>query len=582
MSITEPIPNDPFNSAEKYSIWSSAGPLELGSGLFVTGDGVLLVSSSLGGTVNSVAAGTGLSGGTITIDGTISLNPATSADLGGIKVGSNLTISPDGTLNALAPGIGTITGVGAGSGLSGGGNSGAVTLSLNPATAGAIGGVRIGSGIAVDGAGTISLVSASTSASGGVQLATGAEVISGTDANKAVTPATLAAKVASTTAPGIVQLTDSVVTDSSTIAATATAVKAANTAAELAQISADNALPRSGGTMTGTIVFSPGQAFPGVSFPVASATALGVVKVGSGLSVTPAGVLSTANVGTVTSIQAGPGLGAPATGGQITTTGTISLLPPNGTQLGGVKAGTNITIAPDGVISVTSGSFLPTNNPYAYTSYVWPVSRVAPALPCPGDNGQVLTILDNTTGTLGWTTSGGVATITAGAGISAVASGTNVTVSLNTVPSVTPGTYGGTSLIPILTVNSYGQITSAGIANTYSSFINVPNTAPSVDLDFAANNLNRTIVLTGNTVINNPLNTQSGQRGTLVITQDAVTPYTIIWGSAWKFSNGTPYDSILQNGLYTGNPVVGATDLLEFTVIAADKIVVTNIVTSVY
>ena len=60
---------------------------------------------------------------------------------------------------------------------------------------------------------------------------------------------------------------------------------------------------------------------------------------------------SSGGSGTVTSIATGTGL----TGGPITSSGTISLLAPTASTIGGVKAGTNITIAADGTIS-SSGS----------------------------------------------------------------------------------------------------------------------------------------------------------------------------------------------------------------------------------
>jgi hypothetical protein len=572
MSYPEPIPNNPFQSTTEYYIDSNAGSLVLGNGLIVTSDGTLLVTSSSGGTVNEVIAGEGLSGGSITLSGTIDLKPATGTTLGGIKVGNNLSIAPDGTLSASAPGIGTITRVTAGTGLSGGAVTGNATLNLAPATSGTLGGVRPGTGLDITPAGVIFLMVASESGYGGVQLATAAEVAAGTDTSKAVTPATLSSKVASTSASGIVQLTDSVVTDDSTLAATATAIKAVNTAAVNAQTVADGALPKAGGVMTGVITFAPSQSFPGVSFPVATSVSPGVVQVGSGLSVTPGGVLSATNVGTVTSIQAGTGLGAPATGNQITSSGAITLLPPTATQIGGVKAGSNINIAVDGTINVAPDSFLLPNNPYAFNSYIWPASRTAPALPCPGDNGQVLTIVDSITGTLGWTSGGNISSVTAGVGISTVTANGDATVSLATVPSVTPGTYGGQGIIPVVAVNSYGQIVSSGTANTYGPFQNVAVAAPSIDLDFTGNALNRTVTLTGNTVINNPLNAQSGQRGTLVIVQNSSTPYTVSWGSAWKFADGL---------VYGANTALSSVDLLEFVVLAGDNIVVTNVVSSI-
>jgi hypothetical protein len=61
-------------------------------------------------------------------------------------------------------------------------------------------------------------------------------------------------RAASTIVSGVVQLTDSTSTTSSTLAATATAVKAANDLASTANGTANAALSRSGGTMTGNIV----------------------------------------------------------------------------------------------------------------------------------------------------------------------------------------------------------------------------------------------------------------------------------------------------------------------------------------
>lgn len=52
------------------------------------------------GTVTSVATGNGLTGGPITSSGTISLSAATESALGGVKVGSGLSVTNDGTLSA--------------------------------------------------------------------------------------------------------------------------------------------------------------------------------------------------------------------------------------------------------------------------------------------------------------------------------------------------------------------------------------------------------------------------------------------------------------------------------------------------
>jgi hypothetical protein len=574
-SILDPIPNSPFYSPASYNVSTPSGNLVLGSGLAVTADGTLLVASALGGTISSITAGNGLSGGTITTTGTIALVPATASQLGGIKVGANLLVAPDGTLSALPQNTGTVSTVAVGTGLSGGGVGPLVTINLSAASTSQFGGVIVNptGGISAVG-GSISLTPASSTQVGGVELATAAEVITGTDNLRAVTPAGLAAKVASTLNPGIVQLSDNASLTSSILAATPTAVKTAYDAAVAAQTTANAALPKAGGTMTGVITFSPAQTFPGVSFPIATTNSLGVVSVGPGLSVNSSGVLSTANVGTVTAVTAGPGLGSPASGNTISTSGTIRLLPPttDGLSLGGVKRGANIDIAFDGTISVPGNNFVASNNPYAFNSYIWPAPLASPSLPFPGVNGQVLTVLDSVAGTVGWTSAGTLQSVVAGAGLTVTSTPTTATVSLTTIPSLTPGNIGGQALIPTLAVNAQGQITSMGEANPFAPFQNPTVTAPFIlVLDFDGNNTSWAWTTNGNTTIQNPLNAVSGQTGSLLITQDPLSTYSITWGNSWKFANFTPF---------TGAGLAEVT-LLKFTVVAANNIIVDTIVTNI-
>ena len=574
VSIIQPIPNGPFYSNPSYYVNSPQGFLVVGSGLSVTPDGTLVSASALGGTVSQVTAGVGLTGGTITTTGTISAVPATNSSLGSIKVGANLLIAPDGTLSALPPGTGTINNITVGAGLSGGGPGPSVSINLLPASTTQFGAVVVGNGINVVG-GLISLAQATTGSVGGVQLATNAEVIAGTNNAKAITPAGLAAKTASLAQPGIVQLSDSVAGPDSTKAATQTAAFTANAAAVAAQNTANAALPKAGGTMTGVITFAAGQTFPGVAFPVATANSLGVISAGPGLSVNASGVLSTVNNGTVTAVTAGPGLGAPASGNTISTSGTLRLLPPttDGLQLGGVKQGANVQIAFDGTISVPGSNFIASNNPYPFNGYVWPAALASPALPFPGVNGQVLTVINNITGEIGWTSTGTLQSVVAGTGITVTSTPTTATVSLTTVPSVVAGNYGGQALIPFFNVNGYGQITSVGIANPYSPYQTATVTVPpALVLDFDGNNLHWEWTLQSNITIQDPLNAQSGQSGYLLIAQNPLSPYTITWGSAWKFENFTPY---------AGNSTLAAVDLVAFTVVQPNYIVVTKVVQNI-
>lgn len=310
-----------------------------------------------------------------------------------------------------------------------------------------------------------------------------------------------------------------------------------------------------------------------ISVPAATTLSLGVVRIGSGLNVSAGGIVTTVNNGTVTGITPGTGLGAPATGNVITTSGTLQLLPPSGTSLGGVKAGANISIAFDGTISVPGSNFIASNNPYAFNSYIFPAPLASPTLPFPGVNGQVLTVLDNVLGTVGWTSTGTLTSVVASTGITVVSTPTTATVSLTTVPSITPGNYGGTALIPTLAVNAYGQITSTGLANPFTPFQTPTITAPFIlVLDFTTNDTNWEWILQGNTTIQNPLNAVPGQTGHLLISQNPLVTYGLTWGTSWKFANFTPY---------AGNTTLAAVDLIEFTVVASNYIVVTNIVENI-
>jgi hypothetical protein len=76
---------------------------------------------------------------------------------------------------------------------------------------------------------------------------------------------------------------------------------------------------------------------------------IGGVKAGAGVTILSDGTLEAFSG--VTSVTAGTGLG----GGTITSTGTIFLRPPANGAIGGVKAGTNIYIDTDGTINAATG-----------------------------------------------------------------------------------------------------------------------------------------------------------------------------------------------------------------------------------
>jgi len=304
-----------------------------------------------------------------------------------------------------------------------------------------------------------------------------------------------------------------------------------------------------------------------ITLSPATTLSLGVVRVGAGIAVNSSGIISTINNGSVTAITPGPGLGAPATGNAITTSGTIRLLPPttDGLQLGGVKAGNNVTIAVDCTISASG--VLQTNNPYAYNSYIFPVPAVPSA--APGLNGQLLTLIDRVTGEVGWTSTGTLTTVVGTGGVTVTQTPTTATVSLANT-TVVSGTYGATGLIPTFTVDSTGRVASAGEANPYAPFQVATQAAPpNLVLNFADNNLNWEWTLLANTVIQAPQNSQSGQTGTILIRQNSVTPYVLTWASNWKWDNFTPVPV---------TPIASAVDLFEFIVYSPTYIVITKVV----
>jgi hypothetical protein len=315
--------------------------------------------------------------------------------------------------------------------------------------------------------------------------------------------------------------------------------------------------------MTGPITFAVGQEFPSFALPLATTTSPGVVQVSTGLAVDVAGRLSTINNGTITALTAGVGIGFPATGDTITSFGTIRLLPPSVLGgIGGVQAGTNITIANDGTITTTG--LLQTNNPFAYNSYIFPAPDVTGNVP--GANGNVLTLINRITGEVGWGGGSNVTQINTGTGLTGGPITTTGTVSIANT-TVVAGPYGASGLVPTFTVNAQGQITSAGIANPYAPFLGSSSLPPNLQLDFEFNNTNWNITLQGNSVLADPLSALSGQTGAIIINQNPSLPYTLSFGAAWKFANGVP--PVIT-------PLAGATDMLVFTVVSPLDIVVTN------
>ena len=141
----------------------------------------------------SVGSGLSIVGGALTaVAGSYTLPVASASVLGGVKQGSNVTIDGTGILSVAAPvtwstisgrpTFATVATSGAYADLSGT----PAAYSLPTATSGVLGGIKIGSGLTIDGsgvvtaAGTYTLPAATGSTLGGVIVGSGLAVTSGT------------------------------------------------------------------------------------------------------------------------------------------------------------------------------------------------------------------------------------------------------------------------------------------------------------------------------------------------------------------------------------------------------------------
>ena len=273
----------------------------------------------------------------------IGLPPASATTLGGVKVGSGLSVTADGTLSATS-----------GGGDSGGGGGGYV---LPPASASTLGGIKVGSGLSITADGTLSSNSAITFPVSISQGGTGAntpssaanslKVLSLTsgspnigaddDLNTYKTPGNYGCNDSSFVSTISNRPPDAPLVAFTLIVATSVASDAtgyylrqtyipyAASGGTTLQTPSYTRTSINGGTTWGTWAISTTAGY-------ASTTQAGPVKVGTNLSITANGELSA--------------------------TDTKYTLPPaTKTILGGVKVGTGINVSDDGTISATAVSY---------------------------------------------------------------------------------------------------------------------------------------------------------------------------------------------------------------------------------
>jgi len=322
----------------------TAGP---GIGVTVVGSNLNIVNTqpspppSTLGTVTSVTAGTGLTGGIITTSGTIALDTVSSVSPG-TYTNATITVDAYGRVTYAAPGSGTGSAIYATAPL-------AVTptfpqtISIQAASTAAPGAVQLNSSVS-----STSTTQAATPSA--VKQAYDLSVTAASNASSALTAATSAASsaaTAQTTANNAQSAANAAQATASSAQSTATA---AATSAAAAQATANAAIPRSSFTAKGQLLAGTGVSTY-VALPVGTNGQILVAcsTCGAGL----AWVTQPAAAGTVTSVDTGPGL----LGGPITSTGTISLAPTSVTP--GTYLYANVAVDAYGRITAAGSSAPP-------------------------------------------------------------------------------------------------------------------------------------------------------------------------------------------------------------------------------
>ena len=398
----QPIPNNPFYAPPTNRLeGGDQGVVTIGVGLTVTPEGVLN-ATGLGpiAAVTYLAAGTGLAVDNNTGNVLITNTGVVTLSAGpGIAIsGSNGNFTVTNTLPAI-PTSGTVYQVDTGVGLTGGPITGSGTIALTNTGVGP--GTYTNPTITVDAQGRITFATPGSPGS----------LISGTYPIQVAGGILVSIADATTGNPGAVQLENSTNSTSLTRAATANSVKvaydaaqaagssstAALAAANAAQLSANNAqdtanqavidaataqstansaLPKAGGTMTGPIVFAPGQTFPGTAVGDATVSSKGVVQIGANIQVS-SGVISVLNSSTTQSglVQLNDTTNSTSTT-QALTANAGSILQQ---QINALSVSSNLTLA--GTIDASTGFMVTVTTEGAANGFVVgsPLPTAAPA-----------------------------------------------------------------------------------------------------------------------------------------------------------------------------------------------------------
>jgi hypothetical protein len=201
-------------------------------------------------------------------------------------------------------------------------------------------------------------------------------------------------------------------------------------------------------------------------------------------SVTANGVLLTGNTGTVTSVAATAGTGISISGSPITTSGTLTVTNTAPDQTVVLTAGTGISTSgtyPNFTITNTSPSSGGTVTSVTGTSPVVSSGGTTPAISMPAATTSVSGYLTSTD----WNTfnNKGSGTVTSVSGTTGRITSTGGATPVIDLASgvASAGTTGSSTLIPVVTIDTYGRVTSiTTAANPQGTVTSVTGTAPVV------------------------------------------------------------------------------------------------------
>jgi len=318
-------------------------------------------------------------------------------------------------------------------------------------------------------------------------------------------------------------------------------------------------------------------------------------------TVTANGVLLTGNTGTVTSVAATAGTGISVSGSPITTSGTLTITNTAPDQTVAISAGTGISTsgtypnftvtntAPDQTVALTAGTGISTSGTYPNFTItntspssggtVTSVTGTAPIVSS-GGNTPAISIPTATTSVNGYLTSTDWNTFNgkqpAGTYVNSVSGTTGrITSTGGTTPVIdlasgvaTAGTTGSSTLIPVVTIDTYGRVTGiTTAANPQGTVTSVTGTAPvvssggatpAISMAAATSSVNGYLTSTDWTTFNNKAPAFTYTTGYIPFGQGTTTPNqsgNLFWDNTnvrLGIANVTPRYLLDIGGAYAG------------------------------